>query len=215
MAESKCRRSFEVTVYAESNFVLELALLQEQHESCERSVTLAESGHIELVPPAYSLVEPFETTTRSFKKRQAVSEDVRNELRQLGRSAPYGEQAEALSELTALLIRRQEEERSRLQGVISRLLQIAEFIHLTPEILTDSLGHQEAGFSPQDAVVYASILKHLADAGEGGKVFLNRNSKDFDDPDVQDSLEAQGCKLLFSFDAGADYVQHDISRPDS
>ena len=89
-----------MTVYVESNFVLELALLQEQHESCDRVVSLASENRVRLVVPAYSLVEPYETLTRFFKKRQAIGEEVRAELRQLGRSAPYEEQTAALEDLT-------------------------------------------------------------------------------------------------------------------
>jgi hypothetical protein len=37
--------------------------------------------------------------------------------------------------------------------------------------------------------------------------FLNRNSKDFDDPDIIEMLESKNCKLLFNFDKGRDYVR--------
>ncbi|MEM9832731.1 MAG: PIN domain-containing protein [Bacteroidota bacterium] len=211
VGESRYKYLSEMIVYAESNFVLELALLQEQYEACNTIVSLAEKNQVKLAIPAYSLVEPYETTTRSFKKRQAISEDVRNELRQLGRSASYGEEATALQELTALFTRSQEEERVRLQGVLNRLLNTSELIPLTSDIIIDSFTHQQNGFSPQDAVVYASVLKHLKGIKNKEKVFLNRNSTDFDDPDVQDALEDLGCKLLFRFDDGVDYIQHRLN----
>ena len=47
-----------MTVYVESNFVLEQALQQEQSESCDSLVRLAEAGDISLVIPAFSLAEP-------------------------------------------------------------------------------------------------------------------------------------------------------------
>jgi hypothetical protein len=50
-----------VNVYVESNFVLELALLQEQHASCEDILRLCEAGKAQLIIPAYSLAEPHET----------------------------------------------------------------------------------------------------------------------------------------------------------
>ena len=50
-----------MNVYVESNFVLELALLQEQFASCEKMLGLCRSGDIPLVIPAYSLAEPYET----------------------------------------------------------------------------------------------------------------------------------------------------------
>ena len=57
-----------MNVYVESNFVLELALLQEQSSSCEEILSLSEDGRIRLVLPAYSLIEPYETLIRKQKK---------------------------------------------------------------------------------------------------------------------------------------------------
>jgi hypothetical protein len=47
-----------VRVYAESNFVLEIVLAQEQHAACKDFVTLADRHEVELVLPAFSLFEP-------------------------------------------------------------------------------------------------------------------------------------------------------------
>jgi hypothetical protein len=51
-------------VYAESNFVLEIVLEQEQHQACEELVSLASAGSIELVLPAFALLEPYQTIVR-------------------------------------------------------------------------------------------------------------------------------------------------------
>ena len=48
-------------VYLESNFVLELAFLQAEHEECSAILRLAETGEIRLVLPAFSIGEPYET----------------------------------------------------------------------------------------------------------------------------------------------------------
>ena len=56
-----------MNVYIESNFVLELALLQEQSSSCEEILGLCESRGVRFVVPAYSLAEPYETLTRRQK----------------------------------------------------------------------------------------------------------------------------------------------------
>jgi len=45
-------------VYVESNFVLELAFLQEEYERCLELLRLAESQDIHLVLPAVSIGEP-------------------------------------------------------------------------------------------------------------------------------------------------------------
>ena len=207
-ARWRIRLWFNVTVYTESNFVLELALLQEQQESCERMLALASEGRIALVLPAYSLIEPFETLSRRFKKRQSINEDVRTELRQLGRSTPYEDHSEALEKFAALFIRSQEEERARLQEVVSRLLAVATLIPLDAAVIDDSLEFQRQEFSAQDAVVFASVLRHLALGTDDEYLFLNRNSKDFDDPDVQDRLGESNCHMIFSFDDGYEYLMH-------
>jgi predicted nucleic acid-binding protein len=154
-----------VNVYVETNFVLELALLQEQHGSCGDLLRLCEEGRIQLVIPAYSLAEPYETLTRRHRQRK------------------------------------------RLEGVRSHLLQVAEVIPLEASLLAAATQYQRThGLSPQDALVYASILLHLKQRQTLQSCFLNRNAKDFDDPDLVEELDVYNCKLLPQFDAGYQFV---------
>lgn len=51
-------------VYVESNFVLELAFLQEECAQAEEISKLAESGEIQLAIPAFSGGEPYERMIR-------------------------------------------------------------------------------------------------------------------------------------------------------
>ena len=44
-------------VFVESNFILEIAYLQEQHESCEELLALGEKAQIVLKLPAFSVIE--------------------------------------------------------------------------------------------------------------------------------------------------------------
>lgn len=60
-------------VYVETNFVLELALLQEQQQSCQKLLDLAEARRINLILPAFSLTEPYETLIRREKNRRNLS----------------------------------------------------------------------------------------------------------------------------------------------
>lgn len=198
-------------VYVESNFVVELALLQEQYESCERIVDLCESSKARLILPAYSLVEPYETLARYAKKRTKLSNDLASEVKQLSRSKPYKEDIEDILKITGFLVRSQEEETERLKNALVRLLRIAEVIPLTSEILSSAMTYQiDHGLSPQDSIVYASVLGHLSAASSKSKCFLNRNSRDFDDPDIVDTLSKFGCKMLFRFDNGHGYITSQI-----
>ena len=49
-----------MNVYAESNFVLEHALQQEESDSCGEIIRLASASKITLVVPAFSLAEPYQ-----------------------------------------------------------------------------------------------------------------------------------------------------------
>ena len=201
-------------VYVESNFVLELALLQEQHESCERILELSESGDVHLILPAYSLVEPYETLVRYAKRRATLSNDLASEVAQsLSRSKPYKEEVEDIRKLTGFLIRSQQEEKDRLRTTLDRLLNIAEVIPLESTILSSAATYQIVhDLKPQDSIIFASVLNHLKSSTSDSKCFLNKDRKDFGDPDIVDALRECGCKMLLNFDHGYGYIISQI-RP--
>ena len=76
-------------VYVESNFVLELAFLQEEYESCLELLRLAESQDIHLVLPAFSIGEPYEVWVRRSKQRRELRDQLSTAIRELSRSRPY------------------------------------------------------------------------------------------------------------------------------
>ena len=199
-------------VYVESNFVLEIALLQEQHASCEKIIQLAEEEKIRLIVPAYSLIEPYETVVRYAKSRTKISNDLANEVKQLSRSKPYKEEASVLQKVNDFLIQSQQEEKSRLRSTVDRLTTASRIVSLDARTLIDANKYQiDHDLSPQDSIVYASILGHLAVSNTPAKCFLNRNSKDFDDPDIIDNLSTYRCKMLFNFDDGYNYISSQVS----
>ena len=196
-----------MNVYVESNFVLELALLQEQYPSCEEILRLCEAGRVQLIIPAYSLAEPYETLVRRHKQRQRMKTELDDELRQLARTTTYSHRLRGFEHLTALLIDSADEEAKQLETVRSRLLKVAEVIPLEAPILIAATQYQRAhGFSPQDALVYAAVLLHLKQYCAPQSCFLNRNSRDFDDPDVVEELNRYNCKLLPRFDTGYQFI---------
>jgi predicted nucleic acid-binding protein len=202
-----------VNVYVESNFVLELLLLQEQHASCEQVLRLSEIGSVYLVIPAYSIAEPYETLVRRHKQRKRMKAELDDELRQLARTTAYAQRLSGFQNLTVLLIDSADEEAKRLEEVQVRLLKAGEVIPLEALTLTSATQYQRIhGLSPQDAIVYASVLSHLKQHGTSQSCFLNRNSKDFDDPDLVEELNANKCKLLAQFDAGYQFILSRLSQ---
>lgn len=204
-----------MNIYVESNFILEMALKQEQYQSCEQIVVICETQKAQLVIPAYCVVEPYGTIRSFANKRQSIiNGSVKTELKQLSRSEVYRDDANTLLQnLTSILIQSIEEEKRTLRQTIDKILSVAEVIPLETSILAAALEF-ESGFnlSPQDSIVYASVISHLSTTEVDKKCFLNRNSRDFDTPDIIEALDNYGCKMLFSFNNGYNYIQSQLQE---
>jgi hypothetical protein len=64
-----------MNVYVETNFIFELAWMQEQYDSCEKILALCETGKAKLILPAYSIGETFEKLGRSQQERKQIRID--------------------------------------------------------------------------------------------------------------------------------------------
>ena len=195
-------------VYVESNFVLELAFLQDEHEYCLTLLSLAESRDIHLVLPAFSIGEPYEVWVRRSKQRRELRDQLSTAIHELSRSRPYQGSSHEFQELTNLLLRSGEEEKRRLDEALERILHTAEVIPIGLHTIRTAITFQKSrSLSPQDSIVYASILDHLAGASEDLRCFITKNSKDFVNPDIENELETYTCRLLTRFVDGSGYVR--------
>jgi hypothetical protein len=196
-----------VTVYIETNFVLELSLQQEECDACADILKLASQELIVLAVPAFSLAEPHVAILAKEKARTQLSRDLRNQLRDLGRSRPHRAVPASFDALADVLAASAQSERDGVRDAVSDILGAANVIPLDERILKSALGIQvEFGMSGQDAIVLASVLAHLEASRPSESCFLNRNSKDFDDPDIRDRLEHYGCKFFGKFEHGLRYI---------
>ncbi len=198
-------------VYVESNFVLELAFLQEEHESCLELLSLSESGDICLVLPAFSIGEPYEAWVRRSKQRRGLHEQLITAIHELSRSRPYQGSSDEFQELTDLLLRSDEEEKRRLDDTLQRILQTVGVIPIGLSIIRAAITFQESrSLSPQDSIVYASILDHLTTASEELRCFITKNSKDFANPDIENELTTHHCQFLTKFADGLGYIRSQL-----
>lgn len=203
-----------MTVYIESNFVLEQALQQEQSEACDEILILAASGAVSLVIPAFSLAEPHQALMLKAKARNRLSNELRTHISELGRSKPYRGVPEDFTALASLLIRSAEQERDGLQRSITGLLRTAKVIPLDAEILSSAVDLQATlGMSGQDAIVMTSVLRHLSLSSPIESCFLSRNSRDFDDPDVREKLDHFGCRYFAEFNNALQYIVRSQNLP--
>lgn len=200
-------------VYAETNFLLEMAYLQEGCESCRTILGLAKQRKVTLVVPAFSLIEGRQTWDRRSSERNVLQNQLQPVIRQLARSEPFKTVTESSRELLSALVASGEDTRFRLEDAITEVSTAAAVLPLTAEIAARARALElKLSLSPSDAVVYASVLSHLQNAPSGMKCFLNRDSKGFANPSVYDELDSFGCKLFVSFEKGVDFIRSEL-RP--
>jgi predicted nucleic acid-binding protein len=200
-----------VNVYVETNFVLELVFQQEQCVSCEQILQLAETGRIKLVIAAYSLAEPHEKLSRQAKSRREIQQILDTELRQLARTTSYTTRINSIQDIANLLVQSNEDESQRFLYYRDRLLKNTEVIPLTADILTEAaICETPYDLKPQDALVYASVIFHLYQNQPTVASFLNRNSRDFDSPNIVNQLHKLNCRMIPRFDHGYDFIQSQL-----
>ncbi|MEA5582727.1 PIN domain-containing protein [Nodularia harveyana UHCC-0300] len=200
-----------MNIYVETNFILELVFQQEQSASCEQILQLCEAKFASLIIPAYSLAEPYEKLTRQAKSRKDLQQVLDTELRQLARSASYTTRINSIQDIARLLVQSSEEERQRFVAYRDRLLNSAEVISLSADILRGAaISEDPYDLSPQDALVYSSVISHLRENESQVSCFLNRNSKDFDNPDIVDQLNRFNCRMIPRFDNGYGFIKSQL-----
>jgi predicted nucleic acid-binding protein len=190
-----------LTLYVESNFVVEIALGQEELAAAERLMAAAESGAVDLALPALSLSEPFATLTQHARNRARLRTQLDDHLRHLARSLPHRLDVADLHMIPDVLARIDRREDDRLNHIIERLLTTA--IVIETDLATFRRSRQERirfGLTAQDAIVYAAVLRHLQDAPFGGPhIFASKNKRDFTDARMVRELADLGCTLVYSF----------------
>jgi predicted nucleic acid-binding protein len=200
-------------VLAESNFVLELALRQEQFEHAERILRLAEEKHIRLVVPACSLIEPYQTLIRRGRERSEFGRKLRDEIRLLERSSLHVGMNATSGHVVKALETGTDIEMDSLEQTIDRLTKICTVPILSLESVrlaqAMQLGYE---LDPQDAIVLASIETALKEIGAGPKVFVNKNSKDFSTRLIRGQLHEHECRLITSFPDARQYVESELGK---
>ena len=195
--------------YVESNFLLELALAQEQAPEAEAIFVLAEQRAITLVVPVFALSEPFANIQRRTNERNRTLDVVQREVRELGRSATHQPVAAQLQPILALLVGVGDQQTAALMRASSRLLSIGVVAGLNQSTFHQAaLYRQQYDLSPQDAIVYASILADIRtrDPAEP-KCFISRDIKGFDDLDIKTELRQYNCRFIGDFANGLSYIQ--------
>lgn len=90
----------------------------------------------------------------------------------------------------------------RLGDTVARILDIAHLISLDGTIYVQAREMQALfNLSPSDSIVLASVLTDLAQSSfSGPHCFVNRNTRDFNVPDILAELDRHNCAFFSSFD---------------
>lgn len=194
-------------VYVESNFLLELAYLQETHDACERLLALGEAGRITLILPAFCVTEARMALATRARQRTEFNNRLQPVLRELARSQPLASVPDDSKQLVAALVDASVADATRLDHAIKRCFDVSAVQSVDGTQTLNAMHYEtQLGLSAQDALVYASVIAHAA-ARSGAKVFVTRNSNDFVDPDIKSQLGSHHCKLLSSFVDALGYVE--------
>jgi hypothetical protein len=119
-----------LTLYVESNFLLEVVLGQEQSAAAEQLLAMAEDGVTELALPSFSLSEPLVRVRRGVRDRKQLMKQVNDQVAQLARSAPHKVEVDAIRAMPILFASIEQRETDRLIATVERILATARLIEL-------------------------------------------------------------------------------------
>jgi hypothetical protein len=206
-----------IAVYAESNFILEIALEQKEVVQAGAILDLARNGRIGLVVPSFAFCEPFTTLARRRIDRGELGRQIGDQVTQLKRSPFHALDHGRLRHVADILAGISNAQEKRLNATISDLLGVCRRIEFDAGVFADAVRYRDLyGFKTvQDAIIYASVITDLRRRPSGPRrCFVTRNKADFElDPRIRAELDGLGCELKGTFGAAAGYIEHLIEVP--
>ena len=158
-----------------------------------------------------ALLEPYQTIVRRNNEGRAP--------RRIGeeRAAAAAYRLDAadvprLRDAADLLLRAEQETSKRFLEVRTKLLDVARMVAIDgPALRTASPLTTQLDLELPDALMLASVIG-VADERPPPSIFINRNTKDFDDPDVKARLRRVACDLVWKFDDGLARVNSVLAK---
>ena len=188
-----------MNIYVETNFTLEIALDQGEAKSCKYLLNLCKKHRARLIVPGYCFAEPHETLKRRQKERKKLEADIRRQIQDMSRTANRRDRLSGLDKIIEILTRSVQEDSDNLSAICSDLLQYASTIPLNAEVLGMSdQCRRKHDLSPQDSIVYASILFHLEKCRSSTNFAIIRD-KDFASQNIEEELMEYNCTLISNF----------------
>lgn len=190
-----------VNVYIETNFILNLALRQEESIYSNRIVKLAAIGEICLILPSYCVMESYEALIKRHASRVNLAKNINKTLGDMGRSSfnrkIYETHKSLLTEIPSSI----SAEITKLDKILKKLLAISVLIPINPRTHKDGVLYRKRlniRHEP-DAFVLGSI-KHDIETNRqrGRKIFVTTDSKFIQEPKVRRLLANLRCNYFDS-----------------
>jgi hypothetical protein len=202
-------------VYIESNFVLEMALEQEQSSAACSILSLAESHQVELAYPSFVLSEPFENVVRARRERNILQRSLVKTLNDLKRSEPHKRIMLDLELAINVLGDAHVRQIDLLYTIFGQLAYIGRCIHIDEANFRDASTYRDSlGLSPQDSTIYSAMVADLKkQPEEEAKCFLSHNRKTFSsdtDRSIKVELEKYNCHYISSFTQALDFIRSSL-----
>ncbi len=199
-------------LYVETNFLVEVALAQEECASCEEILSLPETGSTQLIFPAFCIPEAYHAVVGRHRERVRFSNQLDDQLMQLRRSATFKASGE-LAAVQRSLTTSTQDEQARFRSCVSRLIAVARLVPLTLEVLKLSDSWQsKGGLKLPDSLVLASVVLDLQESHDDEACFVTRDKGLTEDPDIRSHLRSLKCELKPRFAAGLGYIRAHTSR---
>jgi predicted nucleic acid-binding protein len=198
-----------MNVYVESGFVLTLALQQDDHRAAEQVLQLAKQRRITLKIPAFSLSEPFATVHHRANNRNRLINELRSEIRELGRTQPHVSMAGELGQYAIQMAQVLQTQLDAMEAVVLELSRSCDLLQLDATVLARASSYKTAyNLRLQDAIILASVMLDCERAQTGDDaLFISQNVNDFENPAIQDALGHLRCKYLADFANAVRYIQ--------
>jgi predicted nucleic acid-binding protein len=202
-----------VIVYVETNFLLELAYLQERCDSCQLILDFTRARTITLALPAFSAAEARATVHRRTSERREVQSTLRRHIREISRSEPFRGLSEQSRDVFTALVAVDGEARERLEAAIQTVEEHGITIPMTGKVIQMARVHELIySLSSQDALVLASVQSHAEKSTEQ-KCFISQDLRAFEEPAVLNEISSVGCRFVSNFTDAVGYIRNALRPP--
>ena len=198
-----------MNVYIDSNFVLELALKQQQAAAANQIMYWGDSGKISIVCPALVLTEPLSKMNYQRVERGRLALSLKQYSLQLARSGEHFTAVDKIEEVLHYFDALDGKESDETQRICRRLIERSRVLPLDVE--TMDLAHgivRNYGTELTDALVLAAIFADLGRLRQAGRLsqsfFISR---DTGFQKAKNELKEDLCTFIASFDNAAKAIQ--------